>query len=129
MVSGTSQARPGCPEFLSFLVVCFGARAAARGGFQSLELVRPLSISVGISVGILNDSSNYDINRKEERSKDEVEVEVEEEEEEEEKKGEKRDKARRRESNWQVVTIFVYSFSLKGREVTNSVTNLINWNY
>ena len=127
MVSGTSQARPGCPEFLSFLVVCFGARAAARGGFQSLELVRPLSISVGISVGILNDSSNYDINRKEERSKDEVEVE--EEEEEEEKKGEKRDKARRRESNWQVVTIFVYSFSLKGREVTNSVTNLINWNY
>ena len=48
MVSGTSQARPGCPEFLSFLVVCFGARAAARGGFQSLELVRPLSISVGI---------------------------------------------------------------------------------
>ena len=127
MVSGTSQARPGCPEFLSFLVVCFGARAAARGGFQSLELVRPLSISVGISVGILNDSSNYDINRKEERSKDEVEVE--EEEEEEEKKGEKRDKARRRESNWQVVTIFVYSFSLKGREATNSVTNLINWNY
>ena len=78
-------------------------------------------------MGILNDSSNYGINRKEERSKDEVEVE--EEEEEEEKKGEKRDKARRRESNWQVVTIFVYSFSLKGREVTNSVTNLINWNY
>lgn len=85
MVSGTSQARPGCPEFLSFLVVCFGARAAARGGFQSLELVRLLSISVGILQWvILNDSSNYGINRKEERSKDEVEVEVEEE---EEKKG------------------------------------------